>query len=95
MPVGYFNLNTTLKLPPLGKEYMCFHIDGKSTQEPKNVKSRIMPKVIDCVLSMDTFEQQYVVLNIILQLPRFKYYMKTIGIDHSLRNSALFEHRCL
>ena len=26
-----FNLHTTVKLPPVDKEYMCFHIDVKST----------------------------------------------------------------
>ena len=30
-----------------------------------------------------------------LQSPRLKDHMKTIGIDQKLRKSALFEHRCL
>ena len=30
-----------------------------------------------------------------LQSPRLKHHTKTIGINQSLSNSALFEHRCL
>ena len=30
MSVRLFNLSTTAKLPPVGKKYMCFQIDGKS-----------------------------------------------------------------
>ena len=30
-----------------------------------------------------------------LQSPRIKYHMKTIGINQSLNNSDTFEHRCL
>ena len=50
MSVSLLNLNATENLPPVGKKYMCFHIDGKSVQAPKCVKSRIMTRVIDLVL---------------------------------------------
>ena len=30
-----------------------------------------------------------------LQSPRIKYHTKTIGVYQSLRNSAIFEHRCI
>ena len=30
-----------------------------------------------------------------LQSPRLKYHIKTIGIDQLLSNSAIFENRCL
>ena len=95
MPVCSFNLRTTLKLTLVGKEYMCFQIDGKSAQSSKCIKSRIMTKVIDYVISIDTFEQQYFVLKGMLQSPPLKYHMKTIGIDQSLSNSDLFEQICL
>ena len=95
MSVCSFNLNTTTKSPPVLKEYMCFHIDGKSSQASNRVKSRIMNEVIDCVISIDTFEQQCVMFKGMLQSPRIKYHMKTIGIYQSLINSALFEHICL
>ena len=32
---------------------MCFHIDGKSSQTENCVKSRIITKVIDYVLSIE------------------------------------------
>ena len=54
-----------------------------------------MTKVIDSVLSIDTFEQQCVVLKGMLQSPRLKYHVQTIGIDQSLSNNAIYEHKCL
>ena len=60
---------------------MYFQINGKSSQAAMCVKSRIMTNVVDCVLLIDTFEQQCVVIKGILQSPRLKYHMKTIGID--------------
>ena len=47
------------------------------------------------ILSVDTFEQQCVVLKGMLQSPRIKYHVNNIGIDISLSNNALFEHKCL
>ena len=79
-------------LPPVGKEYTCFQNDGKTAHVAKCIKSRIMTKVVDYVLSIDTFEQQCVVLRGMLQSPRLKYHMKNIGIDLSLSNNALYEH---
>ena len=74
---------------------MRFQIYGKTSQAAKCVKSRIMTKVIDYVLSIDTFEQKCVVLKCMLQSPCLKDHMKTIGIDQSLSNSAIFENMCL
>ena len=59
------------------------------------IKSRMMTKVIDSVLSIDTFEQQYVVLKVILKSPRLKDQVQTIGIDQYLSNTAIYEHKCL
>ena len=70
---------------------MRFQNDGKNAQASKCIKSRIMTKVIDSVLSIDTFEQKCVVLKGMLQSPRLKYYVETIGIYQSLSNNALFE----
>ena len=74
---------------------MCFQIDDKYAQAARCVKSRIITKVIDFVLLIDAFEQQYVVLKGMLQSPHLEYHMKTIGIDQSLSNSAVFEQRCI
>ena len=51
--------------------------------------------LIDSVISTDTFEQQCVVIKSMLQLPGLKYHAQTIGIDKSLSNNALYEHKYL
>ena len=50
-------LHTTKQLSPAGKEYLCFQINGRSSHTAQCVKSRIMNKVIDSILSIDTFEK--------------------------------------
>ena len=74
---------------------MCFIKEGKTDQAVRCIKSRIMNKVIDSVLSIDIFEQQYVVLKGMLKSPRLKDHMQTIGIDPSLINNTIHEHKCL
>ena len=54
-----------------------------------------MTKLIYCVIYIYTFEQQCVVLTVMLQSPHLKDHMKTIGIDQLLSHGALFEHTCL
>ena len=49
------NLNTPIILPPVGKEDMNFLREVKSDQVARCIKSRIMNKVIDYVLSIYTF----------------------------------------
>ena len=87
--------NTPTILPPVGKEYMVFLKQGKCNQAARCIKSRIITKVIEYVLSIDTFEQQCVVLKGMLQSPRLKYHVQTIVIHPSLRNNAIYEHECL
>ena len=65
------------------------------TRQKKYVKSGIFTKLVDCVLSIDIFEQQCVVIKSMLQSTRLKYHMKTVGIDQSLSNNSLFGHKCL
>ena len=60
---------------------MCFQIDGKSAQTAKCVKSRIMTKVIDYVIYIDTFEHKCVVLKGMLQFTCLKDNINNIGID--------------
>ena len=74
---------------------MCFQKDGKTAQDARCIQSMIMTKVVDSVLSIDTFEQQCVVLKSILQSPRLKDHVQTIDIDQSLSNNAIYEHKCL
>ena len=93
--LSILNLITPVILPPVGKEDMNFLREFKSDQVARCIKSRIMTKVIDCVLSINTFEQQCVVLKGMLQSPQLKYHMHTIGIDQPLIKNAIYEHKCL
>ena len=72
---------------------MCFQKNGKIAQAARCIQSRIMTKVIYSVLYVDTFEQQCVVLKGMLQSPRLKDHVQTIGIDQYLSNNALYEHK--
>ena len=60
---------------------MCFTKEGKYDQATRCIKSRMMTKVIGYILSIDKFEQQSVVIKGILQSPRLKDHVQTIGID--------------
>ena len=74
---------------------MCFQKDGKTAQAARCIKSRIMTKVIDYVLSIDKFEQQDVVLTGMLKSPRLKDHEQTIVIDQYLSNNYMHEHKYL
>ena len=74
---------------------MCFLKEGKYDQATRCIKSKIMNKVIDSVLSIDTFEQQCVVFKVMLQSPQLKYHVQTIGIDPSLTKNTMYEHKYL
>ena len=54
-----------------------------------------MNKAIDSILSIETFEQQCVVIKGMLQSPHLEYHMKTIGMHQSLCNRSSFEHTFL
>ena len=54
-----------------------------------------MTKVTDSIILIDTFEQPCVLIKGMLHSLNLKDNVKTIGIDQSLSNSALFEHRWL
>ena len=53
---------------PVGKEYLCFQVNIKSPHAAQCVKSRvlILNKAIDSILSINTFEQQCVVIQYML-----------------------------
>ena len=54
-----------------------------------------MTTVINYILSIDTFEQQCVVIKGMLQSPCLKYCTETIDIYQSLSNRDSFEHKFL
>ena len=74
---------------------MCFQINSKSPHAAQRVKSRILNKAIDSILSIDTFEQKIAVVKCMLQSSCLEDHIKTIGIDQSLRNRSSFEHKCM
>ena len=61
---------TQQKIPPAGKEYLCFQINGRSSHAAQCVKSWIVNKAIDYILYVDKLEQQCVVIKGILQSSR-------------------------
>ena len=69
--------------------------EGKYDQAAKCIKSRIMTKGINFVISIDTFEQQCAVIKGMLQSPRLKYHLQTIGIEPLLSNNTIYEHKFL
>ena len=91
LTISPVELHTRTKLPPAGKEYLCFQIHGRSSHTSQCVKSRIMNKAIDYILYIDTLEQQYVLIKGMLQSPRLEDHMRTIGIYQSLCNRSSFE----
>ena len=95
LPIPSVKLHTTTELPPSGKEYLCFQINGRYSHADQCVKYRIPDKAIDSILSIDTFKQQCIVLKFMLQSPHLEDNMKTIGIDQSLINRPSDEHKCL
>ena len=76
LPIEHIELQGTKTLSPAGKEYLCFQINRRSPHATKCFKSRILNKVIDYILSIDTFEQRRVVIKGMLQLPRLEDHMK-------------------
>ena len=78
--IASVELHKTKQLPSSGKEYLCFHINRRSSNATQFVKSRILNKAIYYILSIDTFEQQCVVIKGMLQPPSFEDHKKTIGI---------------
>ena len=58
LPLLPVELPKTTQLTLLGKEYLCFQVDNKSPHAAQCVKLRVLNKVIDYILSINTFEQQ-------------------------------------
>ena len=67
LPTAPVELHKTKQFPPAGKECLCLHNNSKSPHAAQCVKSRILNKAIDYILSIDTFEQQCVVIICMLQ----------------------------
>ena len=74
---------------------MCFRINSKSPHDSQCVKSQILNKAIDPILTIDTYEQHCVVIKYMLQSSRLEDHMKTIGVYQSLFTRSSFEHKCM
>ena len=74
---------------------MCFQVDNKSPHAAQCVKSRVLNKAIYFILFINTFEQQCVVIQCMLQSSRLEDHMNTIGIDQPSFTRSSFEHRCM
>ena len=62
------NLHMTFKkLPPPGKQYFCFQIDGKSSRAVQCSKSCVLTKVFYTITDIDLFEHKYVIFKELLQ----------------------------
>ena len=81
LPLAPVEWPKTTELPPVGKEYLCFQVNRKSPHAAQCVKSMVFNKAIYSILSINTFEQQCVVIKCMLQSSRLEDHMKTIGID--------------
>ena len=66
-PHAPVELTKTTELPPVGEVYSCFQINSKSPHADQCVKSRVLNKAIYSIISIDTFEQQCVVIKCMLQ----------------------------
>ena len=67
LTLAHFELTKTTELPPVGKEYLCFRVNIKPPHAAQCIKSKVLNKAIGYILYIDTFEQQCVVIKIMLQ----------------------------
>ena len=95
LPIAPVELHKTKQLPLDGKEYLWNQINSKSTHAAQCVKSQILNKAIDSILSIETPKQQCVVIKCILQSSRLEDHMKTIGIEQQLFKFSSSEHKCM
>ena len=95
LPIEPVELRKTKQLTPTGKEYLRFCFNSNSPHAAQCVKSRILNKSINYILSIDKFEQKDVVIKYMLQWPRLEDNMKTIGMDQSLFKISSFDHKRL
>ena len=70
-------------------------MDKKSPHAAQCVKSGLLNKFIDSILSIKTFKKQCVVIKCMLQSSRLEDHMNTIGIYRSSLLMSTFEHICM
>ena len=92
LPIVPVKLHTTKKLPPTGKEYSCFQIHGRSSHAAQCVKSQIMNNAIDYILSIETYEQQYVVNKGMLKSPRIDIVLRLLILTNNYATYILLNN---
>ena len=55
LPLAAVESPKPTELPPVGKEYFCFQVNSKYPHAAQCVKSRVLNKAIDSILSINTF----------------------------------------
>ena len=79
------------KLPPSVNVFQKY---GKSAHDAQWDKSRVLIKVIDNIVGIDSFDQKYVIIKGLLQSELLKQHLVIIVVYQSLSNSALYRKRC-
>ena len=83
------------KLPPPGKYYLCFQMDGITAHAAQCSRSRSFTKVVGLIIQIHSFEHQCVIIKGLLNSEKLKQHVVSIGVEQSLSNCAMHEHRCL
>ena len=79
--------------PHLLQNTMIFQTDIRSSRAEQCTKSRALTKVVGISLPIRQFEHQCVINKVVFQTYQPEKHMITIGVDQSLINSAIYEHR--
>ena len=74
---------------------ICFQRDGKIAHTAQCAKSRVLMKVVDKIIDIDSFNLQCVILKRLLQSEVLKQHMIIISVDQSISNNDFYKHRCL
>ena len=82
------------KLLPYGKNNIYFKMDGKTTHDSQCSKSHVLTKLIGLILDIESFEKMCHSKRFVAVRTTEKN-MVTIGVDQSLSNSSMYEHRFL
>ena len=84
--------SNNIKLPKYGKESLCFHNDGIILHTVQCAKSISKSIFVEDILSIGSFDQRHVVLDIILQLKQLKNHMVVIGVYSQFSFSTIYKH---
>ena len=58
---------TSQKIPPSGNEYIFFQTDRETVHVSQCTKSRLFTKLIESIIGIESFQQQFVILKGLFQ----------------------------